>query len=426
MDKKSALKGKMLPLALLAASCGMFNILYLCVIFYVPFQSSFGFTNEQMGALLGAYAIVGTPMIFFGGLFSDMFNPKYLLVFACVACGACGFALSTFPSFAVTRIIYIVLAFPCSMNWGSYCKCVGMMGCNEEQGRLFGTANTIDGALTCILTLGLTAAFSSVIGTKAGFRWVILIMSAFYTLTGIGIALFYDYKKWAAAKPSTKESGASKFSLKIIIDSLKQPITWCAAFMVMGSYMASSCLTYLSPYLNSAYVLPVALASAFGVITRYGVKIVAAPVGGNLRDKKLGGSTPKLVWTATAGMAVTTLLLLIIPKGNAWVVPAVIVALLVIFCFRLNNSSESTVYYQLSATPMHLMGTIVGLASVIGYSSDLWLPSLIGKILDANGDAGYKYVFMIMIAAMCVACCGGAVLHRLYKKEQIALAEKVA
>ena len=65
MGNKSALKGKILPLSLMAASCGMYNILYLCVIFYVPFQSAFGYTNEQMGGLLAAYALVGTPLLFF-------------------------------------------------------------------------------------------------------------------------------------------------------------------------------------------------------------------------------------------------------------------------------------------------------------------------------------------------------------------------
>ena len=92
MGNKSALKGKILPLSLMAASCGMYNILYLCVIFYVPFQSAFGYTNEQMGGLLAAYALVGTPLLFFGGLLSDLVNPKILLSISCIVTGLCGFS----------------------------------------------------------------------------------------------------------------------------------------------------------------------------------------------------------------------------------------------------------------------------------------------------------------------------------------------
>ena len=420
MEKpKSALQGKKLPLFLLAASVGIFNILYLCVIFYVPFQSAFGFTNEQMGLLLGAYAIIAVPGYFLGGIICDMFNPKYLVVFACLFAGGCGFLLSTFPSFEVTRIIYFLLAIPCGIcSWAPYCKCVGIMGTNEEQGRLFGTANTIDGILTCVFTLGLTAIFGDAMGTQAGFRVVILVLSAFYFLTGIGVGVFYDYKKWAQYNAEAASAKAEKLTLKGFIDVIKLPFTWVCGFMVMGTYIASSCMTYLSPYLNAVYVVPVGLASAFGVITRYGVKIVAAPIGGNIRDKKFGGSTSKLAWLATAGMVFFVVILMIMPKTQSFCIPAVVVALLAIFSYRLNNSSESTVYRQLKSTPAAMLGTIIGFASLIGYSSDLWLPTIIGKIIDTNGTAGYTYVFIIMIAAMVFTSLNGIILYRWYKKEK--------
>ena len=419
MEKKeNVLQGKKLPLVLLAASCGMYNILYLCVIFYVPFQQAFGFTNVQMGALLGAYALLGTPGQFFSGLISDLWNPKYMLVTACVLTSCCGFALAFFPPYSVTLIIFGIMAIPIGfMHWAAYCKCVGMMGDNSQQGRLFGFCNTVDGALTCVLTLGLTAIFGNAMGTQGNFRIVIIVMSSVYFLSGIGIAVFYDYKKWSAI--NGQASGEKKkFSWFSIIEVFKQPLTWIAAVMVMGSYMAATCFTYMSPYLNAVYVLPVGLASAFGVITRYGVKVFASPIGGVLRDKKLGGSTSKLGWVATAGVCIFTAILLLLPKSNAFVVPAVIVALLTIFSFRLNNSSESTIYRQLNSTPQYLLGTIIGVASVVGYSSDLWLPRLIGNILDKNGDAGYKYVFMILCASLLLMSAAGYVLYRLYKKEQ--------
>lgn len=414
---KSTLKGKMLPLSMLAASCGMFNILYLCVIFYVPFQSAFGFTNAQMGGLLAVFAILATPGNFIGGLVCDMFNPKYMLVGACVVSASCGFALSTFPSYPVALVIYVILSIPCGvLAWSPYCKLVGMMGDNSEQGRLFGTCNTIDGILTCTLTLGLTAFFGNSIGTRPSFRIVILIMSSFYMMTGIGIALFYDYKKWStingvASKPE-------KFTLKSLVSVIKLPFTWIAVIMLMGSYMASSCFTYMSPYLNAVYILPVGLASAFGVITRYGVKVVASPIGGFIRDRKFGGSTSKLGWLATSVVCIFIVLLLLLPKNTAFMIPAVIIALCAIFGYRLNNTSESTIYRQLKSTPPQLMGTIIGFASMLGYSSDLWLPSAIGRILDTNGDAGYKYVFLILCGSLVMMSFGGVALYILFKREQ--------
>jgi nitrate/nitrite transporter NarK len=419
------LKGKLLPVALLAASCGMTNILYLCVVFYVPFRSSFGFSNAQMGSLLAVFALLSTPGNFVCGVLADIWNPKHMLVTGCLIASGCAFWLATIPNYQTTLIIYTILAIPCGfLFWAAYTKCMSMMGSNLEQGRLFGLANTIDGSISCFLFIGLAAIFGNSINTPESFRLVILVFASVYLLVGLGIFFFYDYKKWSAMygdnQATTKRE---KFSWKefgkSFIDILKEPITYIATFMVMGSYMASSCFTYLSPYLNVVYIMPVALASAFGAITRYGVKIVAAPIGGTLRDTKLGGSTSKLGWVSTAGVCVGMPVFLLLPKNPAYMVPAVAVALIMIFFFRLNNSSESTVYRQLKRTPVHLIGRICGLVSVFGYCSDLWLPTTIGKILDANGDAGYKYVFLILCGSLLMMSFFGYLLYRLYRKEQM-------
>jgi len=419
-QSSSPLKGKRLPLALLAASCGMTNILYLCTVFYIPFQSAFGFTNAQMGSLLAVFALLSTPGNFVCGVLADLWNPKYMLVLGCLMASGCAFWLSSIPDYQTTLIIYTILAIPCGfLFWAAYTKCVGLMGNNEEQGRLFGFANTCDGCISCFLFVGLAALFGDSINKPEVFRIVILIFAVVYLLVGLGILFFYDYKKWMSLnnQPSEKKE-RQKFTIKSFVDVLKEPITWIASFMVMGSYMASSCFTYISPYLNDIYIMPVAFASAFGAINRYGVKIIASPIGGTLRDTKLGGSTSKLGWVATAGVAFFITILLLLPKNPSYMVAAVVISLCAIFCYRLNNSSESTIYRQLKRTPVHLIGTICGLASVIGYSSDLWLPTVIGKILDKNGDAGYTYVFMILVACLLMMSSVGYILYRLYRKEQ--------
>ena len=84
---------------------------------------------------------------------------------------------------------------------------------------------------------------------------------------------------------------------------------------------------------------------------------------------------------------------------------------------------RQTVYYGLKRTPMHLMGTIIGLACVIGYSSDLWLPRVIGGLLDRKGNDGYIYVFLIMVGAMVLASAAGFIMYRMAKKEAAAEAE---
>lgn len=423
--QKSTLKGKMLPIFLISATCGMSNILYLCATFYVPFQAAFQFTNEQMGSLLAVAALLTIPGQFIGGILADIFNPKKLIILGLLIASACAFWLSTIPDYETTRIIYFILAIPCGfMYWAPYAKCITIMGDNSEQGRLHGTTSMCGGIMACVLFVGLAALFGDTINTEVGFGWVVRIFGIWYTLMAFGILFFYDYNKWNALYGITskeKEKKTLKNYIEYFIGIFKEPITWIAGFMVLGGYMALTCLNYLSPYLNNVYLMPAAFAAAFGAIIRYGVKIIASPLGGTLRDTKLHGSTSKLVWIATGGMIITIVALLLVPRDPKYMVIAVIIALLINFAYRLNDSTETNVYRQLNRTPIHMLGGIIGTASVIGYSSDLWLPEQLGRILDNYGNDGYQYIFIILIGCMLMVSVFALVLYKLYKKEQVEL-----
>lgn len=413
------LRNRLFPLFLLAASRGVFNILFLCTVFYVPFQTVFGFNNLQMGSLMGVYAVFSTPANLFNGILTDRFNPKIMLVLATSIAGVCGFCLSAIPNYTTTLIIMSAMSVPCALlQWAPYTRCVGLMGTGEEQGRLFGISDMFNGLLSCFLFIFLAFAFGDALSTRAGFRIIILIFSAFYFLAGIGILLFYDYKKWKNLSGGTEKNGASgKFTFRSIGEAMRQPIVWIVSLLIIGMYMASTCLGYLSPYLSAAFIMPASLAAAFGSIVRYGVQTIASPIGGTLRDKVLKGNTPYLIWLCSALgiMAMTGFLL--IPKRADLTMPAVIIALIVVFFYRMSKSAEGSSYRQLRNVPQHLMGTIIGLSCTLGYCTDLFLPTTIGRILDGSGVNGYRTVFIIFMLGMGISSLGGLWLNHEMKKE---------
>ena len=51
--------------------------------------------------------------------------------------------------------------------------------------------------------------------------------------------------------------------------------------------------------------------------------------------------------------------------------------------------------------PRYLMGTAVGIISIMGYSPDGFINTLFGNWLDTYGDAGHHYIFAFLIG-MCV------------------------
>lgn len=420
MEKsKGTLKGKLFPLFLLAAASGMWNLLYVIQVFYVPYQKVFGYTNLQMGLLLTIYSVIGTPGSLIGGALADMWSPKKILVGSCIVSACCGYALCTIPPFSVAVVIYAIMSIPMGwLAWTPFNKCIAVMAIDGDEGRLYGLASTFDCILTMCLTLGLTALFGNGIAEVGNFRLLLIIMSSVYLGAGLLLHFVYDYDSWAAKAGIDVSKKKFKLDLSGYKATIKTPVPWVCGLLVMGMYIAATGLNYLSPYLNAVYVMPVGLASAFGIIVRYGCKSIFNPLGGWFRDTKLGGSTPKLVWTSTILVFISAGILFVLPKTENMVYTATIVALILMCVFRLNSSSEATTFRVLKKIPMSMLGSMMGLGFMIAYSTDMWLPSLVGNILDKNGNAGYNFVFLIVFLGMALASVCAYILYRLSKKEE--------
>ena len=70
------------------------------------------------------------------------------------------------------------------------------------------------------------------------------------------------------------------------------------------------------------------------------------------------------------------------------------VAVLVLIC----NAMMSNFLYTLvttAAVPVLYVGSVYGIASAIGYSSDLWLYTVCGSWLDSMGNDGYRYIWLV-------------------------------
>ena len=52
--------------------------------------------------------------------------------------------------------------------------------------------------------------------------------------------------------------------------------------------------------------------------------------------------------------------------------------------------------------PAAVMGTAVGLASIIGYLPDLFMATMFGSWLDKLGNAGYNYIFIFLTVVSAV------------------------
>lgn len=391
---------RLLPLFLVSSSNGLFNIVWLPVVFYVPFQQVFQLTNVQMGLILAFYSAVSTPSLLINGWLCDRFNPKTMLVVSNVAASLLGLSLIFLPSYSTINIIYMLLAAVIGLlQWAPQVKCIRMLGTDEEQGRLFGISSSMDAVMSFVLCVGLSALLGDSINTPTGFRILIGVMCGFYLICGLLMIPFFDYKGLEAkAVKSAGQAEGEKVTVKSYFSILKLPVTWIMVILTFGLYGVTSTSSYLSPFLNSVFALPASTAVIMSSVMKHGLRMVAAPAGGYLRDR-MNSRTSPLVYLCAGSGIVCLLVMMLMPWTASFTVPMIVLALVFSFLMRMNAVSGNLPISELNP-PMHLVGSIVGFSSTIGFCSDLFLPALNGRLLDTYGNNGYYGIFGILILAL--------------------------
>ena len=108
-----------------------------------------------------------------------------------------------------------------------------------------------------------------------------------------------------------------------------------------------------------------------------------------------------------------------LPSSPAILTVAVILMLL--FCagiFAMRGIYFATLD-ECQKVPRSLMGTAIGVVSVIGFFPDVYMNAIVGGLMDAYpGATGYKHVFLIMLGFAIVGLIASVVLNRTIKKSK--------
>lgn len=121
--------------------------------------------NAAYGTLGSVYGIANIILYLPGGWIADKFDSKKLMVFSMISTGALGFWMSTWPSYNILLLIFVLFGFTTVLTfWSSSVKCVNMLADTSEQGSTFGTLeagrNIINLAIVSVF-LALYTAFAA-------------------------------------------------------------------------------------------------------------------------------------------------------------------------------------------------------------------------------------------------------------------------
>ncbi|MGO0883958.1 MFS transporter [Clostridioides difficile] len=417
MENKNNVKRFLVIFILAFGTTAMYSLPYMKSSFYDPMQQALALSHTQIGNLLSLYGLVGMVSYFIGGWFADRFSVRKLITFSLIASGALGFYFSTFPSYNMILLIFVLWGFTTILTFFSASvKVVRMQGSESEQGRIFGFYEGLSGVSGTLISFIGLYFFGKFAEITIGFKYVVWLYSAASIICGILLFFLVEEKK---------DTGASDegLSIKSLLKVVTMPKAWLIGLIIFSTYLVFSSLTYLSPYLSEVYVMPMTLVSALSIIRTYVIKMGASPIAGVITDKV--GSSIKVMFVGFILMTISTAAYLVIPKSASLIWIAVInmiILSVILFGFRgiyFASVSESNISLETT-------GAVVGFASFIGFSPDAFYYTVAGNWLDKYGQTGYTYIFILSVVCAVIGIFATYALNKINKKENKNLNNKIA
>jgi MFS family permease len=384
-----AMSKKFILVFIVTFSSIAYLIPYMAYDFYNQFLEAYHVSDAQMGWLLTAFASSAVPSYFIGGWIADVFNAKKLLVTSCVGTGLISFAVSFSSSFTVLVILFFLFGVTAiCLNWTAYLKIVKMLGGDDEQGRLFAATDIAYCLFSLILEYVVLALVTYIIADNPlGFKIAYIIYGALSILIGAVIQFSLP------AMTYEKEGKGLREDLRLMGHAAKLPVTWYLGIFTLGYFLIRSVMPYVNPYLTDAYGQDVVSAQVFTTTIRTLTLMIFSPVGGMIRDR-MGASSSKVISYFSVGCIAFSLVMIAIPMAKGFAIWIMIVATIVLIF----NSLMSNFLYTMvtnASVPILYVGSVYGIASAIGYSSDLWLYTLCGTWIDNMGNEGYRLIWLI-------------------------------
>ena len=220
---------------------------------------TYGIRLEQLGECQSLLGVMFLLTYLPGGWLSGRFSPKWLLGISMAGTGVFALWLSTMPSFAEIKLIFIGWGITSGLTlWGALIKSTSLLAPQDQQGRFFGILESGRGIVEALLaTIGL-AIFAYLLESLSTAKDVALI--AVVQFYGGAAILLAPVVVWALHSPSEemselpkKPSDSSMLGDFAIL--LKNPRIWLAGITILIGYQMFWVTYSLAGLLESVFEL---------------------------------------------------------------------------------------------------------------------------------------------------------------------------
>ena len=369
----------------------------LARVFRPTLLAVFEITNLQLGTFFSVYGIVAITAYPFGGPLADRFAPAKLMSVALFTTGIGGLYMTTIPNPFEMKLLYgfwgvtTILLF-----WAAMIKATRRLGGQDVQGLAFGVLDSGRGLVSAIMgsvSIFLLAWFlptdvkSATLAQRTdAFIHVIQFVSVLVFIMAVVVWFSMPKRRIAESK------NASPLSLSSVRAVLNMPQVWLQSALIICAYCGYKVTDDFSLLAQDVLGYDEVQAARVGTISLW-MRPIAAIGAGFFADKL---SPSKMMF---AGFGFTLLGGILIGFGFAnasiaWLVFfAIVSTCLGVFSLR-------GLYFaimQEAKIPLAVTGTAVGIASIIGYTPDIFMGPLMGILLDNSpGVVGHQHVFLLL------------------------------
>ena len=390
----------------LAASV-IYSAPYLRQLFKTSLLDAFALDELQLGNLSSTYAICSILCYLPGGWIADRVQPKILVVTALFASAATYAWYATIPGYTELLIIHGLWGvIGVGILWAAMFKQIRLLAGGSEQGRMFGTLEGARGLFEAILLTVATFVFGLFATRKLGMINVIVIYTVFATALGF-LMMFLKSETGGA-----KEAATEKIHLADAILIVRQPSVWLMCIMLTAVYHVFwATIEFPSFAETGGFEMSLAAATALGA-TKLWMRPPGGVLAGILGDRI--SNVNMMMWLFAAGIVGCLYLALInTSPENAWTL------WVFIFPFGLLAYGLRGVFWALlydCPLPTRVLGTAIGFISIMGYSSDAYIPQ-VSAWLQSNYPVGtaYQLFFGYVAGAAAIGLFASWLLSRLPK-----------
>lgn len=369
----------------------------LARVFRPTLLAVFEITNFQLGTFFSVYGVVALAAYLLGGPLADRFQPAKLMSVALFTTGLGGLYMTTIPSPSEMKLLYgfwgitTILLF-----WAAMIKATRRLGGDDIQGLAFGLLDGGRGLVSAII--GSSAVFllawflpeevstATLAQRTEAFVHVIQFVS--------GLVLLMSAVVWFALPKSdvSEEIREEALSISRIRNVLKMPSVWMQSAIIVCAYSGYKVTDDFSLLAKEVLLFDEVDAAKVGTLSLW-LRPIAAITAGFLADKM----SASLMLFACFTFTLIGGLLIGFGIADASITWLIFIALvstcLGVFALR-------GLYFaimQEAQIPLRTTGTAVGIASIIGYTPDIYMGPLMGTLLDNSpGAAGHQHVFLLL------------------------------